>query len=112
MRTIATLREADSCEIWLDGLNALQKKDDVRRLPGYLPQELGVYTKMSAVDILDHIAVLKGITGRGERKDVVESPRMDAEVVVDWEPARAGIDPYHKLIDRKPDDNTMAVGKS
>jgi ABC-type multidrug transport system ATPase subunit len=73
MRTIATLQEADSGEIWLDDLNVLEKKDDVRKLLGYLPQEFGVYPKMSAVDMLDHIAVLKGITARGERRDVVES---------------------------------------
>jgi ABC-type multidrug transport system ATPase subunit len=72
MRTIATLQEADTGEIWLDDLNVLQNKDSVRRLLGYLPQEFGVYPKMSAADMLDHIAVMKGITARGERKDIVE----------------------------------------
>lgn len=72
MRTIATLQEADTGEIFLDGLNVLQDKDGVRRLLGYLPQEFGVYPKMSAVDMLDHIAVMKGITARGERKELVE----------------------------------------
>jgi ABC-type multidrug transport system ATPase subunit len=72
MRTIATLQEADEGEIWLDALNVLQDKDGVRRILGYLPQEFGVYPKMSAVDMLDHIAVMKGITARGERKELVE----------------------------------------
>lgn len=72
MRTIATLQEADEGEIWLDDLNVLSNKDGVRRLLGYLPQEFGVYPKMSAADMLDHIAVMKGITARGERKDLVE----------------------------------------
>ncbi len=73
MRTVATLQEADSGEIWLDDLNVLKKKDDVRRILGYLPQEFGVYPKMSAQDLLDHLAVLKGITAKGERKDTVDA---------------------------------------
>lgn len=72
MRTIATLQEADTGEIFLDELNVLQNKDGVRRVLGYLPQEFGVYPKMSAADMLDHIAVMKGITARGERKEIVE----------------------------------------
>jgi len=73
MRTVATLQEADEGEIWLDSLDVLKDKDAVRRLLGYLPQEFGVYPKMSAVDMLDHLAVMKGITNRGERKDSVEA---------------------------------------
>lgn len=72
MRTIATLQEADTGDIWLDDINVLNNKDGVRRLLGYLPQEFGVYPKMSAADMLDHIAVMKGITARGERKEIVE----------------------------------------
>jgi ABC-type multidrug transport system ATPase subunit len=72
MRTVATLQGADQGEIWLDDLNVLEKKDDVRRLLGYLPQEFGVYPKMSAIDMLDHLAVMKGILNRGERKQMVE----------------------------------------
>lgn len=73
MRTIATLQDADEGEVYLDDLNVLNDKDAVRRLLGYLPQEFGVYPKMSALDMLDHLAVMKGIMNRGERKDVVES---------------------------------------
>jgi len=71
MRTIATLQEADSGSIRLDGLDVLEEKDEVRKLLGYLPQEFGVYPKVSAEDMLDHIAVLKGITNARERKEVV-----------------------------------------
>ncbi|MGR6087583.1 MAG: ABC transporter ATP-binding protein [Arcticibacter sp.] len=70
MRTIATLQEADSGSIQLGGLNVLSNKMEVRRRLGYLPQEFGVYPKISAYDMLDHIAVLKGI-GSG-RKAMVE----------------------------------------
>jgi ABC-2 type transport system ATP-binding protein len=73
MRTVATLQEADEGEIWLDQIDVLKEKDAVRRLLGYLPQEFGVYPKMSAVDMLDHLAVMKGITHRGERKESVEA---------------------------------------
>jgi ABC-type multidrug transport system ATPase subunit len=71
MRTLATLQEADSGRITLDDLDVLKEKDAVRRLLGYLPQEFGLYPKLSALDMLSHIAVLKGVTARGERRDVV-----------------------------------------
>jgi ABC-2 type transport system ATP-binding protein len=72
MRTIATLQEADQGTITLNDLDVLKEKDSVRRILGYLPQEFGVYPKMSAQDLLDHLAVMKGITSRGERKAIVE----------------------------------------
>jgi ABC-2 type transport system ATP-binding protein len=72
MRTVATLQTADSGEIWLDQLNVLQEKEKVRQILGYLPQEFGVYPKMSAFDMLDHLAVMKGILNRKERKEAVE----------------------------------------
>jgi ABC-type multidrug transport system ATPase subunit len=73
MRTVATLQDADEGEVWLDDLNVLKQKDAVRRVLGYLPQEFGIYPKMSAIDMLDHLAVMKGITERGERKSAVEA---------------------------------------
>ena len=73
MRTIATLQEPDSGTIFLDGINVLKEKNAVRQTLGYLPQEFGVYPKLSAVDMLSHLAVMKGITQAGERKEMVES---------------------------------------
>ena len=73
MRTIATLQEADAGSITLGDLDVLRQKDDVRRILGYLPQEFGVYKNVSAEKLLDHFAGLKGITARGERRDVVDA---------------------------------------
>lgn len=71
MRTIATLQEADSGSITLGDIDVLNDKDAVRRILGYLPQEFGVYPKVSAENMLDHVAGLKGINNRSERKEVV-----------------------------------------
>ena len=71
MRTIATLQEADSGSIRLGDLDVLRQKDEVRRTLGYLPQEFGLYPKVSAIDLLDHFALLKGVIARGERKELV-----------------------------------------
>jgi len=73
MRTIATLQEADAGKITLDDLDVLRQKEEVRRLLGYLPQDFGVYPRISAESLLDHFAVLKGISRRGERRDAVEN---------------------------------------
>src|SRR6201992_632071 len=73
MRTIATLHDPDSGSIDLDGITVLTQKDQVRRILGYLPQEFGVYPKISALDLLSHLAVMEGITNPGERKAMVES---------------------------------------
>lgn len=71
MRTIATLQEADSGSITLGDIDVLKNKDAVRRVLGYLPQEFGVYPKVSAETMLDHVASLKGIANRKERKELV-----------------------------------------
>ena len=71
MRTIATLQEADAGSIFLDGLDVLKNKTEVRQLLGYLPQEFGVYPKISAERMLDHIAQLKGVGNNAERKELV-----------------------------------------
>src|SRR6202453_3363145 len=73
MRTIATLQEPDSGSIYLDDINVVKDKNAVRQILGYLPQEFGVYPKISALDLLSHLAVMKGITNPGERKEMVES---------------------------------------
>lgn len=71
MRTIATLQEADKGSIFLDDLDVLKNKTEVRQLLGYLPQEFGIYPKISAERMLDHIAQLKGVGNNAERKDLV-----------------------------------------
>lgn len=73
MRTIATLQDPDSGSIQLDGLDVLSDKPAARRLLGYLPQEFGLYPRVSAETMLDHFAVLKGVVARGERKALVEA---------------------------------------
>ena len=73
MRTIATLQDPDSGSIDLDGMNVLTQKGEVRKLLGYLPQEFGVYPRMSAVDMLNHLAILKGVIAAGERKEMVDA---------------------------------------
>jgi len=72
MRTIATLQQPTSGSIIFGDTNVLTEPDAIRRTLGYLPQDFGVYPRGSAYDLLDHLAVLKGITNRKERKQVVE----------------------------------------
>ena len=72
MRTLATLQEADAGSAILTtadgaGIDVLRDKDALRRRLGYLPQDFGVYPKVSALDLLDHFAVLKGLTARRQR---------------------------------------------
>ncbi len=71
MRTLATLQEPDSGSAWLGEIDVLKQKDEVRHRLGYLPQEFGVYPRISAQDMLSHLALLKGITNARERKEVV-----------------------------------------
>jgi ABC-type multidrug transport system ATPase subunit len=73
MRTVATLQDPDAGEIFLDDLNVLKDKNAVRQILGYLPQEFGVYPKMNAVDMLQHLAVMKGVASRGERKEMIDA---------------------------------------
>lgn len=73
MRILATLQEADSGSAMLGDLDVLRQKDEVRKTLGYLPQEFGVYPRVNAYEMLDHIALLKGVTNAGERKALVEA---------------------------------------
>jgi ABC-2 type transport system ATP-binding protein len=73
MRTIATLQDPDSGSIDFDGIDVLKHKNEVRKVLGYLPQEFGVYPKISALDLLNHLAVMKGITSAKERKEIIET---------------------------------------
>jgi ABC-type multidrug transport system ATPase subunit len=73
MRTLATLQEADSGEVTMDGINVLKQKDEVRKVLGYLPQEFGLYPRVSAEMLLTHFARLKGIGNNAERKEIVKA---------------------------------------
>jgi len=73
MRTLATLQEPDTGSIRLGEIDVLKQKDEVRRRLGYLPQEFGVYPRISCQDMLIHLALLKGITQSGERKHAVDA---------------------------------------
>ena len=73
MRTIATLQEPDRGSITFGDIDVLRQKDRVRRTLGYLPQEFGVYPKVTALELLDHFAVLKGLVDRRQRKEIVDS---------------------------------------
>ena len=73
MRILATLQEPDSGTATLGDIDMLTEKDRVRETLGYLPQEFGLYPKVRAQDLLDHFAILKGITNGKERKNIVEA---------------------------------------
>ncbi|HMJ69040.1 MAG TPA: ABC transporter ATP-binding protein [Cyclobacteriaceae bacterium] len=73
MRILATLQEPDKGSVHLGGIDVLKQKDAVRQTLGYLPQEFGLYPSAKAEDLLDYFAVLKGITNRASRSEVVEA---------------------------------------
>jgi len=73
MRTIATLQAPDSGSAFLDDINILEDKQSLRKVLGYLPQEFGVYPKMSAENLLHYFARLKGITDKNERTEMVNT---------------------------------------
>lgn len=72
MRDIATLQAPSKGTIRFNGIDVVAEPEKLRRVLGYLPQDFGVYPRVSAYDMLDHMAVLKGIAGRGERRETVE----------------------------------------
>ena len=73
MRSIATLQTPSSGSIDFDGIDVIRNPDQLRRTLGYLPQDFGVYPRVSAYDMLDHMAVLKGIASAKDRKETVET---------------------------------------
>ena len=73
MRAIATLQTPTHGQIRFGDIDVIAEPEKLRRTLGYLPQDFGVYPRVSAVDLLDHMAVLKGVAGKGERKDTVET---------------------------------------
>jgi ABC-type multidrug transport system ATPase subunit len=72
MRTIATLQDPDDGIITFNGLDVLKEKEEVKKVLGYLPQEFGVYPRISAQELLNHFAILKGIQSKSERKEMVQ----------------------------------------
>ncbi len=72
MRTIATLQKPDSGEITFNGINVLKDQISLRKGLGYLPQSFGVYPKMSAEDLLDYLATLKGVKSKTDRRKLVQ----------------------------------------
>ncbi len=73
MRIVATLQEADSGSVFLDEIDVLHDRDRVRQVLGYLPQEFGLYPKVTALEMLDHFANLKGVANGSQRKALVEA---------------------------------------
>lgn len=72
MRTLATLQTPDAGEATLNGVDIVKEPNAMRRVLGYLPQDFGVYPRMSAVALLDHIAVLKGVVDKADRRAQIE----------------------------------------
>ena len=72
MRTIATLQSPDSGSIYFGDINVLEDKMELRKILGYLPQSFGVYPKMSAEDLLDYFAMLKGVSSKSDRATLVK----------------------------------------
>ena len=91
MRTVATLQDPDSGTVQLDDLNVLTQKDEVRKVLGYLPQEFGVYPRMSALDMLHHLAILKGITNKAERTQMVEALLQQTNL---WDARKKSLSTY------------------
>jgi ABC-2 type transport system ATP-binding protein len=73
MRTIATLQKADSGSVFLGDIDVLKQKNELRQVLGYLPQQFGLYPKISAEVLLNHFAVLKGISNKSERQELVKA---------------------------------------
>ncbi len=73
MRTIATLQDPDEGSIQLADIDVIRQKDRARETLGYLPQEFGLFPNVTAERLLDHFAVLKGLTGRGARREIVDA---------------------------------------
>ena len=91
MRTIATLQDPDSGSINFDGVDVLKDKEGLRRQLGYLPQDFGVYPKVSAETLLNHFAVLKGLSEKGPRKEAVEALLQQTNL---WEARKRNLGTY------------------
>ena len=91
MRTLATLQLPDTGSITVSGIDIAQDPDVMRRILGYLPQDFGVYPRMSALALLDHLAILKGITNKKERKEQVESLLREVNL---WAKRKAAVSTF------------------
>jgi ABC-2 type transport system ATP-binding protein len=91
MRTLATLQDADSGSITLGQIDVLNNKETVRKVLGYLPQEFGVYPRTSAVDLLNHLAILKGFDNASDRKQMVEQLLTKVNL---WEHRKNAVSSY------------------
>jgi ABC-type multidrug transport system ATPase subunit len=107
MRTVATLQDPDSGAVELDGLNVLTHKDEVRKVLGYLPQEFGVYPKMSALDMLHHLAILEGIASKTERAQMVEALLQQTNL---WEVRKKSLSTWRHEAEIR--DSAGATGES
>jgi len=91
MRIIATLQGADTGSVTFGEIDVLRDKPALRRTLGYLPQEFGLYPKVSASSLLDHFAILEGITNRGERRKVVDALLRQTNL---WEARKTKLGEY------------------
>ena len=91
MRTIATLQDPDSGGIRLGDIDVLQDPTELRKRLGYLPQEFGAYPRTSPDVMLNHVAVLKGITNKGERKDLIEQLLVKTNL---WDVRKKNVDTF------------------
>jgi len=73
MRTISALQDPDQGSIQLGDIDVIKQKSELRKVLGYLPQDFGFYPKVTAVDQLTHFAVLKGVSNKQERKEIVHA---------------------------------------
>ena len=83
MRTLATLQQPDSGQILFSGMDVLKQSQQLRTQLGYLPQDFGVYPKIAAVDLLDHLAILKGVLNKNERKEQVAALLQQTNLYTD-----------------------------
>lgn len=91
MRTLATLQNPDEGTVFFEDIDVLKNPMDLRKILGYLPQEFGVYPKMSAVDLLDYLATLKGIASRQERNKLI---KQVLEITNLYEVRKKNVDGY------------------
>lgn len=91
MRTLATLQDVDSGSAFLGDIDVLNDKESLRKVLGYLPQEFGVYPRTSAVDLLDHLALLKGFDNKSDRKQIVGELLVKVNL---WEQRKNAVSSY------------------